>query len=134
MPRVRDFKPEALQAFFSPKLQVGTPFEGPVWQFIIFIPRWLLASTDRISIFSAKDEATLEDQLQTHFGGCTIAPYHRGIGRRGRSVEQNSHRVISVLASRWRGTWRYFKALRSELEACTGEEQILILHQPLWIV
>ncbi len=86
-------------------------------------------------ICTAEDEALLEDLLEEHIGGYTVAPsYHRGIGRRGPSTEANVHRVITVLASRWRGTWRYFKALRRELQACSGEEQILILHQELWVV
>jgi len=86
-------------------------------------------------ICTAEDEALLEDLLEAHFGGYTVGPsYHRGIGHRGSSIEANVHRVITVFASRWRGTWRYFKALRRELEACSGEEQILILHRELWIV
>jgi hypothetical protein len=139
MPRVRDFRPATLHAHASPKLQAGwnpnTGFEGRVWRFLIFLPRWLLTSEARTTICTAEDEALLEDALEEHFGGYTVGPsYQRGIGRRGRAIEANVHRVITVLASRWRGTWRYFKALRRELEACSGEEQILILHQELWIV
>jgi hypothetical protein len=139
MPRVREFRPAALDAYASPKLQVGarseTGFEGPVWQFAIFLPRWLLTSAGRNMICNAEDEARLEDLLEQHFGGYTVGPsYQRGIGRRGGSLEANVHRVITVLASRWRGTWKYFRALRRELELCSGEEQILILHHALWIV
>jgi len=139
MPRVRDFRPATLHAHSSPKLQVdwkpNIGFEGRVWQFLIFLPRWFLTSKGRTMICTAEDEALLEDLLEEHFGGYTVGPsYQRGIGRRGHAIEANVHRVITVLASRWRGTWRYFKALRKELEACSGEEQILILHQELWIV
>ena len=110
-------------------------FEGRVWQFLIFLPRWFLTSEGRTIICTAEDEPMLEDLLEQHFGGYTVGPsYHRGIGRRGRATEANVHRVITVLASRWRGTWRYFKALRRELEACSGEEQILIMQKELWIV
>jgi hypothetical protein len=139
MPRVRDFRPAALDAHVSPRLQVPwTPnigFEGRVWQFVIFLPRWLVTAGGKTVICSAEDEAALEDVLEDHFGGYTVAPsYHRGSGRRAQLSETNIHRVVTVLASRWRGTWRYFKALRRELEACSGEEQILIMHQELWIV
>ncbi len=135
MPRVRDFSPAALQEHVSSKLRVGwaskTGFEGPAWQFVIFLPRWVLTFEGRGAISTADDETQLED----HFGGYTVAPsYYQGIGRRGSASETNKHRLITVLASRWRGTWRYFKTLRRELEECTGEEQVLILHQPLWIV
>ncbi len=139
MPRVRDFDPAALHAYASPQLPVawkpGAGFEGRAWQFQLFLPRWVVTSESRSMICTAEDEALLQDLLQEQFGGYTIAPsYYRGIGRRGDASEANKHRVITVLASRWRGTWRYFKALRRELEACSGEEQILILHQELWIV
>jgi hypothetical protein len=139
MPRVRDFRPAALDAYVSTNLQVdwkpNVGFEGRVGQYLIFLPRWFLTAEGRTTICTAEDEALFEDLLGEHFGGYTVSPsYHRGIGRRGRTFEANVHRVITVLASRWRGTWRYFKALRRELEACSGEEQILILHQPLWIV
>jgi hypothetical protein len=86
-------------------------------------------------ICTADDEAQLEDLLEKHFGGYSVGPsFQRGIGRRGQVLEANVHRVITVLTSRWRGTWRFFKALRQELQACSGEEQILVLHQALWIV
>jgi hypothetical protein len=139
MARVRDFDPGAIKAYASPHLHVDwepiTGLRGRVWQFMIFLPRWFLTADRRTMICTAADEANLEDLLESHFGGYTVSPsYHRGIGRRGTLVETNVHRVITVLASRWRGTWRYFKALRRELEACSGEEQILILHQELWIV
>jgi hypothetical protein len=138
MPRVRDFRPAALNAYASPKLQVGAirnRIRWAVWQFAIFLPRWLLTSAGRSMVCTAEDEARLEDLLERHFGGYTVGPsYQRGIGRRGDSLEANVHRVITVLASRWRGTWKFFRALRCELEQCSGEEQILILHQALWIV
>ena len=139
MPRVREFRPAGLRAHASPKLHVdwkpGRGFEGRVRQFLIFLPRWVLNSEGRTTICTAEDEALLEDLLEEHFGGYTVGPsYQRGIGRRGQVLETNVHRVIAVFTSRWRGTWRYFKALRHELEACSGEEQILILHQELHIV
>jgi hypothetical protein len=139
MPRARDFRAATLQAHVSSKLKVdwkpNTGFEGRVWQFLIFLPRWFLTSEWRTMICTAEDEALLEDHLEENFGGYTVGPsYHRGMGRRGAAIEANVHRVITVLASRWRATWRYFKALRRELETCSGEEQILILHQELWIV
>jgi hypothetical protein len=139
MPRVRDFQPASLHVHASPKLQVdwkpNTGFAGRVWQFLIFLPRWFLTAQGRTMICTPEDEALLEDLLEEHFGGYTVGPsYQRGIGRRGHVAEANVHRVIAVLASRWRGTWRYFQALRRELEACSGEEQILILHQELWVV
>ncbi len=101
MPRVRDFRPAALDAYASPKLQVGarskTAFEGPVWQFAIFLPRWLLTSAGRTMVCTAEDEARLEDLLEQHFGGYTVGPsYQRGIGRRRESLEANVHRVITV--------------------------------------
>lgn len=73
--------------------------------------------------------------LVRHFGGCTVSQNPiQGVGRRGEELETNVHHTLAVLASRWRGTWRYFRALRKELEECSGEEQILILHQALYIV
>lgn len=58
----------------------------------------------------------------------------RGFGRREKKPEVNIHAQIFVLASRWRGTMRYFRALRKELQECSGEEQILILRQELVVV
>lgn len=138
MARVRDFSPAALQ-WYNPRLQVtwkpGSTFEGRVWQFTIFLPRWFLNEERHESICTANDEDLLEDLLERQFGGCTSHPaFARGIGRRGAVYETNLHRLITVFASRWRGTWKYFKALRKELEECSGEEQILILHQELYIV
>ncbi len=139
MPRARDFDPTSLHPHASQRLQVkwkpGIGFKGRVWQFHIYLPRWLLTSEGKTAICTAEDESLLEDLLEDHFGGYTVGPsYQRGMGRRGQTVEANAHRVITILTSRWRGTWRYFKALRRELEECSGEEQILILHQELWIV
>jgi hypothetical protein len=139
MPRVRDFHPENLHSHASPRLHVdwkpNTGLEGRVWQFVIFLPRWLVASEIKTPICTTEDEALLEDFLEDRFGGYSVGPaYHRGIGRRGDVSEANAHRLLIVLASRWRGTWRFFKALRQELQACSGEEQILILHQEIWVV
>ncbi len=65
MPRVRDFRPATLAAQASPKLQVDWKptigFEGRVWQFLIFLPRWFLTSEGRTMICTAEDEALLED-------------------------------------------------------------------------
>lgn len=57
-----------------------------------------------------------------------------GTGYRGSEIETNLHAQVIVIASRWSGTMRYFRALRRELEACSGEEQILILRQEPVIV
>ena len=105
MPRVRDFRPAALEAYASPKLQVAwkpnAGFEGRVGQFRIFLPRWFLTAEGRTVICTAEDEALLEDLLGEHFGGYTVSPsYHRGLGRRGTAIEANVHRVLTVLASR----------------------------------
>jgi hypothetical protein len=139
MPRIRDFNPQALVPYASPRVQVtwrpGSLFSGRVWEFAIFLPRWLVLEREQVAICTTEDEDLLEDLLERDFGGCTSAPsFLRGIGRRGQALEMNFHRLIIVLAWRWRGTWRYFKALRKELEACSGEEQILILHQEINIV
>ncbi|HEX9721883.1 MAG TPA: hypothetical protein VGA53_01320 [Candidatus Paceibacterota bacterium] len=76
------------------------------------------------------DEELLQDMLVRHFGGCTANQNPiQGIGRRGNALETNVHHMITVLASRWRGTQRYFRALRRELEESSGEEQVLILRQ-----
>ncbi len=73
--------------------------------------------------------------LERDFGGCTVCPaYLHGIGRRGAALETNFHRQVMVLASRWRGTMRYFRVLRKELQECSGEEHILILRQELVVV
>src|SRR5438067_2274974 len=76
MPRVRDFRPASLHDQASPKLQVAwkpnVGFEGRVWQFLIFLPRWFLSSEGRTMICTAGDEALLEDLLETHFGGYTV--------------------------------------------------------------
>lgn len=132
MSRVRDFNPSILAHCDSRKLKVswepGAGFRGRVWQFSIFLPRALLTMEGQESICTAADEDLLQELMEMHFGGCTSSPgYVRGIGRRGAYFETNLHRQITVLASRWKGTWRYFKKLRAELEACSGEEQVLIL-------
>lgn len=139
MARVRDFRPGVLQKYRHPRLEVawrpGSGFEGRVWQFTIFLPRRFLGGGVQQTICTTRDEDLLESLLEQDFGGCTSLPsFARGIGRRGESFETNLHRLITVLTSRWRGTWRYFKALRKELEECSGEEQILILHQELYVV
>src|SRR5438552_11132083 len=134
MPRVRDYNPEALTSSASSLLAVNSQdrlfFENRVWQFIILLPRWFAAGTAREPVCTARDERLLEELLQRDFGGYTSGPlYVRGVGRRGVQFETNIHRQITVLAARGRRTKRYFRALRSELEACSGEEQVLILRQ-----
>lgn len=139
MSRVRDFKMSALEGCVSPRLKVswepGSGFRGWVWQFSIFLPRALLKMEGQESICTAADEDLLQELMEMHFGGCTSSPgYMRGIGRRGVYFETNLHRQITVLTSRWKGTRRYFKKLRAELEACSGEEQVLILRHRARVV
>ncbi len=139
MSRVRDFNPSALYGFYKLRLIVtsrSTSFVGKSWKFSIFFPRWLLTESRRKqSVCNANDQDLLEELLQKHFGGYSVDPsFMKGIGRRGSELEENLHQKITVIVSRWRGTMRYFNALRRELEACSGEEQILILRQELYIV
>ncbi len=138
MTRVRDFKSSALGVHAAPQLQVDWQaqsfFENRVWQFLIFLPRWLRTEGGREVIFSARDVDLLQDLLERDFGGYTWGPPLRGVGKRDAQVETNIHRQVVVLASRWRGTMRYFRALRRELEEGTGGKQILILREELVIV
>lgn len=139
MSRIREFNPVAMETFTSSRLQLshglGRMFEGKAWRFTVFLPRWLITDSTRVVICTARDEALLEGLLERHFGGCTIEQSLAcGIGRRGDRFEMNLHRKIVVIASRWRGTPRYFQALRRELEECSGEGQILITRQDLVIV
>jgi hypothetical protein len=53
--------------------------------------------------------------------------------RRGEARGTNIHRQLFVLALRWRGTRRSFRALRREWEERTGEEHILMLREELVI-
>lgn len=138
MTRVRDFRSSALDVHTSSRLQVswktGMFFETRVWQFTIFFPRWLVSAEARERICTDEDQTNLEELLQRDFDGYTSSATDvLGVGRRGAALEKNVHRQIAVLASRWRGTKRYFKALRKELEECSGEETILILRQELVI-
>lgn len=138
MTRVRDFNAAVLDTHVSPRLQVSWKtsmfFETRVWQFIIFFPRWLVSTEARERICTDEDQKSLEELMQRDFGGYTSSTTDvLGIGHRGAAFEKNVHRQITVLASRWRGTKRYFKALRKELEECSGEETILILRQELVI-
>lgn len=139
MPRLRDLNPLALEAQKNPRLQPvwnhGWFSESRVWQFVVFLPRWLVKDSEQEEICTAHDERLLEGLLQRDFGGCTssLSPF-RGIGYRGTQIEVNLHAQVMVIASRWRGTTRYFRALRKELEASSGEAQILILRQELVIV
>lgn len=138
MTRARDFSASALYTYSSPRLQVSWKtrmfFESTVWQFIIFLPRWLITPKGRETICTDEDQTNLKELFQWNFGGYTSsAAKLLGVGHRGGAFEKNVHRQITVLASRWRGTKRYFRALRKELEASSGEEQILILRQELVI-
>jgi len=136
MTRVRNFRPAALDSHASLRLQVSWNteifFETRVWQFLIFLPRWLMTGTGRERICTDEDQTNLEELLQRDFGGYTSSTTDiLGVGHRGAAFEMNIHRQITVLASRWRGTKKYFKALRRELEESSGEETILILRQEL---
>lgn len=104
MARVRDFRPEVLQKYRHPRLEVawrpGSGFEGRVWQFTIFLPRRFLGRGVQQTICTTRDEDLLENLLEQDFGGCTSLPsFARGIGRRGESFETNLHRLITVLTS-----------------------------------
>lgn len=139
MPRLRDFNPSALATYKGPRLHPtwnhGWFFESRAWQFVIFLPRWLVKEDEQEEICTARDERLLEGLLQRDFGGCTSnLSSFRGVGYRGPQVETNLHAQIIVIASRWRGTMRYFRALRKELEECSGEERILVLRQEPVIV
>lgn len=139
MPRIRDFNYDSLNEFFSERLRVTQSpkfsFRGKATQYIIFLPRWFIRHGQREPVCTGRDELLLTRLLFNHFGGYTVDPsYPRGLGKRGIHYEENLHRKITVIASRWRGTMRYFQALRKELEECSGEEQILILRQELAIV
>jgi len=139
MPHLRDFNSSALETQRNPHLHPtwnhGWFFESRAWQFVIFLPRWIVKHDEQEEICTAHDERLLEGLLQRDFGGCTSSlSFFRGIGYRGSQVETNIHAQVIVLASRWRGTMRYFRALREELEACSGEEQILVLREELVVV
>jgi hypothetical protein len=138
MPGVRDFNPEILRPYSSSALAVNWRarrfFDHRVWQFLVLLPRWLVVGASRQPICTDHDERLLEDILQRDFNGYTSGPlFMRGVGQRGTQLEMNLHREITVLAERGRATKRYFRALRTELEQSSGEEQILILRQELVI-
>ena len=110
-------------------------FETRVWQFLIFFPRWLVTTRGRERICTDEDQKNLEELLQRDFAGYTSSTTDvLGVGHRGAAFDKNVHRQITVLASRWRGTKKYFQALRKELEECSGEERVLILRQELVVV
>lgn len=139
MPRVRDFNADAAYPYATPHIQVDWGhrmfFKNRVWQFVIFLPRWLVRPDGQEEVCTVGDQDLLEGLLERDFGGYTSSlSAFRGVGRRGVEFETSLHAQITVLASRWRGTMRYFRALRKELEECSGEEQILILRQELVIV
>ncbi len=139
MPRVRDLSPAVIDDYSHLRLQIDWRsrlfFESRAWQFTIFLPRWFLGDGGKEIVCTAHDENLLRRLLERDFGGCTVGPaYLHGVGRRGATSETNLHRQVVVLASRWRGTMWYFRALRKELEACSGEERILILRQEPVIV
>lgn len=139
MARVRDFNPATLVNYKSQKLHVAQKstslFQGKAWIYFIFLPRWVIIENERRPVCTVYDENLLRRLLESDFGGYTSEPsFPRGTGHRGDIIETNLHRKFSVIASSWRGTIQYFKALRRELEACSGEEQILILRQKLHII
>lgn len=77
MPRLRDFIPSALEIHKSPRLHQtwnhGWFFESRAWQFVIFLPRWLVKEDEEEEICTARDERLLEGLLQRDFGGCTTS-------------------------------------------------------------
>jgi len=139
MARQRDFDQGVLDHYVDLRLKVRWNstglFENRVWQFVVLVPRWLLTSGGREPICTAHDLRLIEDLLWRDFGGYTsmVSPV-RGLGLRDQQVEKNLHTQITVLAARWRGTRRYFRALRRELEKCSGEKTIAIFRQELVIV
>lgn len=139
MSRLRDFNPTVLDLYYSTRLRVGwkpgSQFIGKARLFVIFLPRLLLTGAGQEIICTARDENFLRSLSERHFGGCTASQsFLEGIWQRGELPETNIHRQLIVLANPWRGTIRYFQALRKELEECSGEEQILIVRQKLFIV
>lgn len=139
MPHIRDFDPGIIENYSSSRLQVDWRstlfFENRAWKFTILLPRWFLGDGGKEIVCTAHDENLLRRLLEKDFSGCTVGPaYLHGVGRRGATSEANLHRQIVVLTSHWRGTMQYFRALRKELEACSGEERILILREEPVIV
>jgi hypothetical protein len=109
---------------------------GRVWQFTVLFPMFLMREDGtKETIFNEDDEDVLFVLLARSFGGATVdtSPV-RGIGLRAQEFETNTHRRMTVLAARSRSTTRYFRALRRELEASSGEKQILILREELAVV
>jgi hypothetical protein len=130
---MRDFAPATLDKLENQRIRVpwteNTGLKGKVRSFTVFLPRLLITEDGKKDpVCTNLDEELLRDMLVRHFGGCTVSQHSiQGVGRRGKKLETNVHHTLTVLASLWRGTWRYFRALRQELEECSGEEQILIL-------
>ena len=129
---------DSLISYASSNVRISTQagqIRGKVWQFRIFFPRWFSRGKKRRPIFTADDEEMLSSLLDAHFGGCTSSwSFLKGSGRRGSSREDNVHREITVFSACHNDAVRYFRALRKELEACSGEEQILILREELTII
>ncbi len=119
MARVREFNPAALDANVNPRLQLDwrpkSFFENRAWKLVIFLPRWFITDLGKEPVCIARDERLLEELLLRDFGGysSSLSPV-RGIGRRGAQFDMNIHAQSIVLASRWRGTRRYFQTLRRE--------------------
>lgn len=140
MPRMRGLHPAAADKLEDERLRVPwteqTGLKGNVRSLTVFLPRLLIKEDGKEEpVCTNLDEELLRDTLVRHSGGCTVSQNSiQGVGRRGKKLETNVHHTLTVLASLWRGTWRYFRALRKELEECSGEEQILILHQDAGIV
>ncbi len=138
MPRVRDFNPRALAPYNDKRIKAALSgkLEGAAWHFTLFLPLWF---TDKKGfdhpVCTEADEGRLFKLLMRDFGGVTVdtSPV-RGIGLRNRRPETNIHRRMTVLTSKSRATTRYFRALRQELEASSGEDQILILREELAVV
>lgn len=68
MSRVRDFNPPTLDVHATLQLQAEWRpqlfFENRVWQFLIFLPRWLHTKDGREAIFSAHDVDLLQSLLK----------------------------------------------------------------------
>lgn len=67
MPRLHDFNPAALATSKDPRLHPtwnhGWFFENRAWQFVIFLPRWLVKDDEQEEVCTARDERLLEELL-----------------------------------------------------------------------
>ena len=107
----RDFDPVALNDFANSKLKAnwspGFFSHGSLWQFRIFLPRWVVRGSVEAEVCTAMDQDLLQTLFERDFGGYTASlSFLRGVGYRGSELETNLHAELIVLASRWRGTMR----------------------------